>query len=357
MRARRAIRVVARAVAVLGLVTGTWLAVAPAQAEPASSLDDVGWWSRVNQDPTLGGVLVFPDVTPGQLLVEATPEGATAIAALRATLPEGTGNPVLTLQAASAVGGEAAVLLACQSGSGWTGAHAGAWDAKPSPDCSQSVQGIPSEDGTTWSFSLAPLQFTDQVDVVLTPGAAAEGQDSVSSAFRIVFDRPSAASIEVSDTTAAPPPAISPVSLPGPVATPETSPAAGGGVPSSFTSPSSSTSPMAAPPVRAALPDAEQGATATAPNVQAAQPLAAAPSLPDTGSDGRLLGVLVVLAAGALLYWSSQQPVPERQLLSRFASAAPVAAATAVAPAAESTVGGLGRFRRERTGAARRLGG
>lgn len=355
MGTRRAVRAVARAAAAMGLVAGAWLTVAPAEAEPASSLDDLGWWSRVNQNPTIGGVLLVPDVTPGQLLVEGTPEGATAIAALRATLPEGTGNPVLTLRAASAVGGEAAVLLACQSGSGWTGAHGGAWDAKPSPDCSQSVQGIPSEDGTEWSFALAPLQFTDQIDVVLTPGAAAEGQDSVSSAFRIVFDRPSAASIEVSDSTASAPPAISPVSLPGPIATPDTSPSLGGGATSSFTPPSSSGGQVSAPPARAALPEAEQGATATAPNVQAAQPLAA-PSLPSTGSDGRLLGVLVVLAAGALLYWSSQQPVPQRQVLSRFASAAPTTAATVV-PAEAPTVGGLGRFRRERTGAARRLGG
>lgn len=353
MRARRLLRTLAA----VGLVAGGWLVAAPAAAEPASSVDDIGWWSRANQDPTLGGVLVFPDVNPGQLLVEGTPEGATAIAALRATLPEGTGTPVLTLRAASAVGAEAAVLLACQAGSGWTGAHAGGWDAKPSPDCSQSVQGIPSEDGATWSFSLAPLQFGDQVDVVLTPGAAAEEQDSVGSTFRVVFERPDAADFDVSPVSAAPGPA--PVDLPSPIAAPSAASAApptiGGASPApSFRPPSGAQ--VAPAPMRAALPELEQGATATAPNLQAAQPLAA-PALPATGgSDGRLLGVLVVLAAGALLYWSSQQPVPEHQLLSRFASA------TAPAPAASTTVaapslGGLGRFRRERHGPARRLGG
>lgn len=353
MGARRILRSAARVVSAVGLVAGGWLAIGPAEAEPASSVDDLGWWSRINQDPALGGVLVFPDVTPGQLLVEGTPEGATAIAALRATLPEGTGSPVLTLQAASAVGAEAAVLLACQSGSGWTGAHAGSWDAKPSPDCSKSVQGIPSEDGTSWSFALAPLQLADQIDVVLTPGAVAEG-GGASSAFRVVFERPDVAAIEVSESTTAPP-ALPPVSMPGGGSSPTASPSIGGGSGPSFSMPSTPSASQVAPPaVRAALPDAEQGATATAPSVRARQPLAA-PTLAATGgSDGRLLGVVVVLGALALLYWSSQQPVPQRQLLSRFASGATAASEV---PETAPTVGGLGRFRRERTGAARRLGG
>lgn len=355
MGARASIRSAIRAVAAVGLLAGGWLAVGPAAAEPATSVDDIGWWSRTNQEPTLGAVLAAPDVTPGQLLVEGTPEGATAIAALRATLPEGTGNPVLTLRAASSVGADAAVLLACQTGSGWTGAHAGAWDAKPSPDCSKSVQGIPSEDGSTWSFSLAPLQLAQQIDVVLTPGTVGDA-DGLGSAFRVVFERPDVAAIEVSPA-ASPPPALPPMSMPegGGGGATTASPSIAGGAPPSFAPPSpSSGGQLPAPPVRAALPDAEQGATATAPAVQAANPLAA-PALAATGgSDGRLLGVVVVLAAGALLYWSSQQPVPERQVLSRFAA---TAEHTSVEPVAPPTVGGLGRFRRERTSAARRLGG
>lgn len=355
MGAGNVLRSAARAVAAAGLIAGAWLVAAPAGADPASSVDDFGWWARANQEPTLGGVLVPPDVEEGQLLVEGTPEGATAIAAVRATLPEGTANPVLNLQAASAVGAESAVLLACQSGSGWTGVHAGAWDAKPSPDCSKSVQGIPSEDGATWTFALGPVQFGDQVDIVLTPGTV-PGADGVSSAFRVVFEEPDVTAFEVSEG-AAPAPVVPPVSMPGGdgggFSTP---PSIGGGSSTpSFTPPSpSSGTQLAPPPVRAALPEVEQGATATAPAVQAAQPLVA-PSLAATGgNDGRLLGVVVVLAAGALLYWSSQQPVPERQLLSRFASSAPQ---TSVVAEASSTLGGLGRFRRERTDAARRLGG
>jgi hypothetical protein len=356
MRARHMIRPAVRALAAVGLVAGGWLAVEPAEAAPATSVDDVGWWSRTNQEPTLGGVLVAPDVPPEHVLVEGTPEGATAIAALRATLPDGTGNPVLTLQAASAVGGDSAVLLACQSGSGWTGVHAGAWDAKPSPDCSKSVQGIPSEDASSWSFALAPLQFADQIDIVLTPGTLA-GAEGVGSAFRVVFERPEASDIEVSDAPT-PAPDLPPVSMPGAGGFSTKPPSVGGGtVQPSFQAPSASSGDqvqVAAPPVRAALPAQEQGATATAPALQAAQPLVS-PALAATGgSDGRLLGVVVVLGAGALLYWSSQQPLPERRLLSRFASSVPHAAVEA---STSPTVGGLGRFRRQRTGAARRLAG
>lgn len=357
MGLRRLARVGVCGLAAAGLVAGGWLVTGPAGAEPASSVDDVGWWTRTNQEPTIGGLLAPPGVEPGQLLVEGTLEGATAIAALRATLPEGAGSPVLTLQVASGVGGSSAVLLACQTGSGWTGAEGGAWDAKPSPDCTASVQGIPSDDETSWSFALAPLQFGNQIDVVLTPGVVADA-DGLGSAFRLIFEGPDVTAIEVSSAPSSPEP-FTPVTSPfveGPA--PESPSFGGGASPSSFTPPASSSfssgTELATPPVRAALPEAEQGATATAPNLQAARPLAA-PDLASTGgSDGRLFGLVVVLAALGLLYWSSQQPVPERRLLSRFASAAPH---PTVEVPQSSTVGGLGRFRRERTGSARRLGG
>lgn len=350
-----------RALGVVGLLLGGWLAaVDPALAEPASSVDDIGWWSRANQDPAIGGVLVVPDVSPGQLLVEGTPEGATAIAALRATLPEGTGSAVLTLRAASAVGAETAVLLACQSGSGWTGVHAGAWDAKPSPDCSQSVQGIPSEDGTEWTFAVAPLQFGDQLDLVLTPGRDPSSGEQLASAFRVVFDRPTADAIEVAPVADGGAGGV-PEPLPVPRAPVTASPGAPGGG-SSFTPGGSPSFSMPAPlsadglssqPAQAALPPGEQGRTATAPSLTAAQPVAA-PALDASSGEGRLLGVVVVLGAGALLYWSSQQPLPERRVLSRFAAAGAVSTAADVTP--EPAMGGLGRFRRPRSTPARPLG-
>lgn len=353
----------ARLLGLAGLMIGALLVLAApfAGAQDAASLDDSGWWARTNQDPLLSPA-AGPDVTPGQLAVEGAPEGATAIAALRATLPADAGSPVLTLGVVSELGADGAILLACQAGSGWTGAHAGPWAAKPNPDCAQSVQGIASDDGSEWTFALGPLQFGDQLNIVLTPGvdpARPAGLDG--SAFRIVFERPSAASIQVSesegdfspgisvpDFTVEPPP---PASGSGGDFTPSFTPIDSG---SSFLPPTLTDDDLAAQPAKAALPTDEQGQTATAPVLGAQNPVRAA-AIDDAGDAGRFLGVLVFLMAGGLLAWSNTQPAPERMVLSRFAATATTHAA--VTHAAEPTEGGLGRFRRRRDTPARRLGG
>lgn len=371
---RRTVRTLA---AVALVVASGVVGLAPsAGAQQASSLDDYGWWSRANQGAPLNSV-ISADVSEGQLLVEATPEGATAIAALRATLPEGSTSPVLTLTVASDVGGDSADVLACQAGSGWTGAHGGEWGSKPSPDCAQSVQGIPSEDGSSWSFALAPLQFGDQLNVVLAPGAG--------SSFRVVFEQPSAASIEVSSSSVEPDVEIPEVAPAQPAEESPPPPAASSPPPTAAPTPSRSsfssptfTAParptaddLATQPAQAALPADEQGLTATAPILTSAAPAPLpTPELPDPNTrEGQLFGVAVALAALGLLYWSTTQEVPERRVLSRFATNASLATAGAAPPATEPTdavvpevraedaqMGGLGRFRRVRTTPARRLG-
>lgn len=352
----------ARLAGVAGLVVGAFVfAVAPfAAAQDAASLDDLGWWARTNQNPLLGQAS-GTDVTPGQLVVEGAPEGATAIAALRATLPADAGSPVLTLRVASELGGSSAILLACQAGSGWTGAHAGPWAAKPNPDCAQSVQGIPSDDGSEWTFALGPLQFADQLNVVLTPGVdAAQPNGLNGSAFRMVFERPGASSIQVSTASedfspgvSSPPPAFDPPAAPGTDDFESSFTPIGTG--STFVPPAPATDgSLADQPARSSLPASEQGQTATAPVLGAQNPLRAA-AIDDAGDAGRFLGVLVFLVAGGLLAWSSTQPAPERMVLSRFAATAVTHAS--VTPTAGPTEGGLGRFRRQRDTPARRLGG
>lgn len=365
------------------LAVGAWFLVAggPAVAADGATVDDIGWWARVNQDPTLAGVTPRPDVVPGQLLVEGMSGGATAIAAIRVTLPEGQANPVLTLDTASDAGGEAAVLLACQTGSGWTGAHAGSWDAKPSPDCASSVQGIRADDGSSWTFALGPLQFGNQLDVVLVPGVDPSLPDGANgSTFRIVFERPTVANIETTDGggTADPAfdaPAVTFAPEPSAPSGPAAASAPSGAssfdpAPSSFGDAGSGSSfsipvppseeELAAQPAQASLPASEQGLTATAPVVAAESPLGAGVPVADGTDAGRAVGALVVLIGGGLLLWSTTQELPQRQLLSRFAVAgASGTTATPVSPAADKVVqtGGLGRFRRERATPARRLGG
>lgn len=352
----------------LGLVVGGLLMFAPtASAGDAASLDDVGWWARTNQDPVLGAVS-GPDTAPGQLLVEGAPDGASALAALKATLPPDTGTPVLTLKVASEFGAADAVLLACQAGSTWEGAHAGAWDKHPKPDCSQSVQGVVSDDGSEFVFQLGPLQFGNQIDVVLTPGLDETRPEGLnSSVFRIVFDRPTASSIQVSDApkgfapnlelpeiefTPAPAASGSGGSTGGDFSSPSFTPIDTG---STFTPPADSGEvAMPSAPARAALPADEQGQTASAPILGAQQGLAAA--VEDGADAARFFGFAIVLAAGGLLAWSSSQPVPERLVLSRFAATA--STHTSVVPAVEDeSMGGLGRFRRIRNTPAHRIGG
>lgn len=385
MRRRRLLGAVA---VLLGALLGALLVAAPAGAQTtqeASAIDDTGWWTRAKQGPLPGDSLVYPDVEDGQLVVEGAPDGPTAVAAIRATLPEGTRAPMLTLEAASATGGDTAVVLACEVDGDWTGDHGGAWDDRPTPECSQSAEGEPEEDGDGWVFDLGLFRVEeDQLDVVLVAGVDPNSSGSAGSTFRLVFEEPTTSSIEVSESstdtdfevpeagsfsggdgdgdssgpaTASPPTASPPTASPGPTTSD-----------SSFTSPSSSEGQTApATPSN----DDQQGQTAAGPVASSsseALPSAPAPA-PEPAStesnDGRLLGLLVVLCGGALLYWSSTLELPERRVLSRFVAASGAPGATTGAGSdtvdltspSEEQMGGLGRFRRVRTTPARRLGG
>lgn len=334
-----------RVVAAVLIAAGAALSVSPVRAASSTTVDDVGWWAQSNVDGSLG-VPAAPDVAAGQLLVEGTPAGATAIAAVRATLPAGSTDPVLGLRVASPVGADRAVLLACQAGSGWTGAHGGPWAAKPSPDCAASVQGQPSEDGSVWTFPVGALQFGDQLNLVLVPGLDPdEGGSGIGSTFRIVFEGPTASDFTVTEGTVTsvdpdqgssfdPPPVYSPPTASGP------------GV-SSFPS---FVPPPVNPAAVAALPLSEQGQTATAPVLTAETPLPVPEPISDR-ADGRLFGFVIVVVGAGLAWWTTRQPVPVLNGLSRFSSSEPPLIEL-VAP----RVGGLGRFRRERTDPARRLG-
>lgn len=374
MRSRLAPLLLGRSVAATAVIGAVLVATtAVAAAKPASSIDDVGWWSRTNQNAILGSALAT-DVSEEEMLVEGTPEGATALSAFRATLPPDSRQPVLTLKATSAVGGDTAMLLACQAGSGWTGAEGGEWSAKPSPDCAESVQGVP--EGDTWTFALGPLQFEDQLNVVLVPGL--DANSGAGSTFRIVLERPTASSIQVSESNVEPD-----FEVPDFDSSDFGSEESGSGGSSdeggSFGPPSGTSSPafsppspvtsdeLASQPAQAALPADEQGRTATAPALNSSNALPPAPLRAASGSDGgdgRLLGVLVALGAAALLFWTTQLQVPGRQTLSRFAMAAGGGGAHAAAGPVdlaeripeEKRMGGLGRFRRARDTPARRLG-
>ena len=310
----------------------------PAAAGSGSTtIDDVGWWWRVQQGPPLPPVPAPPTVPGDGIMVSGAPEGATAMGAVRMTLPAGDGAPVLTLQVVpdTAAGLDTALLLACQAGSAWTGGSAQNWESAPSPLCEQSVQGQVADDGTTVTFPLGPLQFGDQINVILVPGADPLQPPGVNgSSFSVAFRRPTSADVETAAGFAPPPPIAPPAGATG-----FTPPASSGGfVPSTFGG--SFTAP-ALPPIAAALPDDAQGRTATAPVDN--PPLPTIPAGDDgplrSGAARPLAAVLVLLgvlaAAGG---WRRD------------------AVATAARDTAEGPIGGLGRFARPRTGNPPELG-
>ena len=298
---RRLLLVLAAALVLIG----SSLVFDPAHADPAASIDDSGWWWRAQTNPN---VLLPPPPTvkEGQLLVQSGPEGALAIAAIASTLVEGQANPVLTLAVAD--GGEAApdgtVILACQAGSAWQGGAAKPWSEHPQAGCEAGgVPGAPSEDGTTWSFDLSSLQFTDQVNVVIVPGTVEGQPDGASySTFSLTFDPATAESL-VTTPGEAPAPPSPPLPDAG-----VTDPGVGAAV-DTYTPPVDSGS-VDFPPV-AALPDEAQGLTPVAPSVQAGQPLLPASTFVDPRRpEARAVGVALLLLGSALVYaMTRKQPV------------------------------------------------
>ena len=112
---------------------------------------------------------------------------------------------------------------------------------------------------------------------------------------------------------------------------------------------------LALPPAGAftpALPEADQGLTATAPVVQERNAPISAPAI-ETVEDHKLLAMGILAACGAALLWSAQLPTPALRRLGGLDSGATTEPAPTAsgAPTSEATAG-LGRFARARSGSA-----
>jgi hypothetical protein len=297
---RRRFALVGAAVAML---LGSSLVFDPAVADPAASIDDAGWWWRVQTNPDLM-LPGPPTVEEGELLVQSGPDGAIAMAAISGTLVEGQANPILTLDVADSgdVGGSGAVVLACQAGSSWQGGDAQAWPEHPQAGCDAGgVEGEPSEDGTQWTFDLTSLQFTDKVNVVIVPGVV-EGQAEGASypTFSLTFAPPTVESLA---TTPGQPPTTPPLPPDPGIEVPDV----GGGV--GFESPPADAGGLDLPPVDAALPDEDQGLTPVAPSVQDQTPLLPASVVDPRSPHARAVGIVLLLLGAAVVYATTKQTV------------------------------------------------
>lgn len=311
----------------------------------AATLTQAGWWFRAN-DALVPATIPVPTVPEGGLMVAGAPDGAVAIAALHFDLAEDEGAPVLTLTVAENgdQGGDRAILAACVTGSAWQAESSGAWVNKPFAACDEgSVAGVRAADGKTWSFALAPLLSDGVLDVTLVPGrdtTLPAGLDG--STFQLIFAAPTAASLATTTGSG-----VGAGALPG-LGAPDLG--AGTFDPPPF---GEDVAFPAVPPVPSfapALPEADQGLTATAPVVQQRNaPLPASPV--DVVEDHKVLAMVILALCGAALLWSAQLPMPAIRRLGGFA---PSGRRDEDAGGPEQ-MAGLGRFARARSGSAPRL--
>jgi hypothetical protein len=362
----------------LALMAAGALVLGLAPSAGAATLGDAAWWWRPHEGP--GGPPKPPHVPDGGLYVAGTPDGASAIAALRFTLEEGETGPVLTLDEVDPAGSDEEespsttapapaplpvppptegggttpkeldpVILACQAGSDWKQAEAGKWAEKPKVACG--VGKVTGErEGTAWSWDLSDLQVKTEVDIVLVPGKV----QGVGSTFQVAFEPPD-------DTSLTTVPGTSPVPIipAGESLTPvpDSGGSAGfddagaGGV--SATSGDPGTSFDAGDDTSEsgpALSEDEQGLEKDAAAVENAQEQAQ-PASATTGKNARTLGIVVLVAGAALALFANQQPVPALRKLGPFGAGA----GAAEPKPADPTPGGLGRFTRARSGPAPKL--
>ena len=303
-----------------------------------------GWWTKLQNASLPTPAPPPPNVKPGQLNVQGAPDGTgTAIAAFKATLGAHDTNPTLTLKVATDTGGDAAILLACRTGSAWTPEENGDFAHAPHVDDKTCVNAQRSSDGKTYVVPLGALQFGTQLDVVLTPGKNPALPAPAGAPFQLVFEKIEANAIATTPGTA---PTVTTPQLSG-SGTPSVVPGSSGGslapAPSASSGGGGSFRPPTAPASTPftptpALPQDKLGQTATSPVRNAATtPQVAVPVKAVANSDStRLLGLLVLVAGVGLALWAWRDEAK--------AKASPVEALVA-------EDGGLGRFVRPRTGA------
>lgn len=330
MRARVLVLLVT---AVLAFAAAGVLLVLPASAGNAP-VKDVGWWYRAKTGPLGAAPVPAPTVPDGGLYVAGSPDpdGATAISAVRFTLQQGDALPVLTLKVASQQGKEVTSIAACPSGSAWTPVQAGTWDSKPKAACDLgSVQGIPNDDGSAYTFALDPIVKGTDVDVVIVPGAIPGAPAPATGVFSLAFQPPGPDAVATSsggDGGSGDPDAA--------IATPPVDAFSTGAASSGdFGSTDVGTSP-GAEPFSPALPESDQGVDATAPSVRQANPPLAAAGKQPSSKPKRGIGIVMLVLGLVAAAWAAREQL--------FGGG--VAAATP----SEPQPGGLGRFAVPRTG-------
>ena len=345
---KRRLRVIGAAI----MTVGAALALQPVDGVDAASTMKAAWWSRASDPasaappaaavpgvvaPALPAAPPRPDVPEGSLLVEGTPTGATAIAAITYTLLDGESSPILTVTPSGSSNVPAdAVILACRAAIDWEAPETspGPWTDKPLVDCGRSVSGIIA-DGTI-TFPLAPLASGLDLDVVLVPGNTAQATPAgqIGSPFSLSFDAAQGAVLTSTTASSSGSPTGGSSFEPAPASSP------------SFSSGTASFTPPETPVVQPALEPQEQAPSVPETAVVAAAPVAAKED--NTAQGVAFIILLIGAALAALAYFTPDRDEGATVGLGRFKRPIPQSAVLQLGPPVK---GGLGRFSRPRTGA------
>ena len=242
-----AVRLAAIAAVAAGAVVGAAPAVHGASA--VSNLESGSWWQV---QPDGGQVPPPPSVPPKGLWVDSSPNG-DAVSAVRFRLTDAAA-PVMHLRVHQDQSPTSVAVVVCATTSRWQPATAGAWSARPKPDC-QAGQAAGQVNGSQMTVDLSGFTpgADGMYDVVLEPASQPVAASPVPAPaptpgpppqpFDITFEQPAAADISAT--------ASSPSQMPAPL----TNPVDGSAAPSAVdTSPQSAPAeaPLAAPAPSAA---------------------------------------------------------------------------------------------------------
>lgn len=291
---RRTPALASAVLAIAGIGSISIGSVAHAAQSPGASVDAQGWWENDSGIP-LGGSTTTVDA--GQLAVRGSGTGASAVSAVRGSLPADAVAAELTFTVVDGTGADS--LLACASTADWAPVQGGAYADRPTADCSATVP--VTLEGAVLTVLLDA--GTRTFDIVLEPAFAGGLVEDARADVDVVLSTP-AVSASVPEPT--------PTTAPPTTATPARPPITVAAVPIAPTVPAPTTT-IAPPPTTAPTPPPTTG-PATVPAIPTSEPSAAVavavPSEP-AAADGasattaRAVGLLFLLLAAASAFVAS----------------------------------------------------
>ena len=151
------------------LAVGCALVLAPvgAQEGGGATIDQVGWWNRLNDAPVETAVGSPPapptNVRAGDIAVGAVAGDPDKVAAVGITLDAPPGSTVdsgtLTLKehAGTSANAAGATIVACPAAEFWAAGANAAWQTQPKADCDTAEAAGKRADDGTWTFDLTQI--------------------------------------------------------------------------------------------------------------------------------------------------------------------------------------------------------